>query len=118
VAAEAQKQFARVGAILQQQGWPIGASETLQDYLDRVTTSYHACGHPDTALIPALNRFAQTYTRLRFQPYPTTPETDVSIVMQEQLIRLHDLADQIVRIGTTLSRRTSPESSYNKNDGS
>ena len=108
VVAEVQQQFARVAVILQQWGWPIGVSETLQDYLDRVTAQHHASGHTDTALIPALYRFAQIYTRLRFQSRPVNPETAVSATTQEQLTRLRDAADRIVQIGTAMSRLTSP----------
>ncbi|HEY7712119.1 MAG TPA: transglutaminase-like domain-containing protein, partial [Candidatus Entotheonella sp.] len=96
IAAEAQQQFARVALILEQWGWPIGVAETLQDYLDRVTPQCHASGQADTALVPALHHFAQAYTRLRFQPHPTNPETTVCSTTQEQLTRLQYWADQVV----------------------
>lgn len=108
-AAEAQQQFARVALILEQWGWPIGVSETLQDYLDRVTTQCHASGQADTALVPALHHFAQAYTRLRFQPSPANPETAVFSTTQEQLTRLQYWADQLVQIGTAMSHLPSPE---------
>jgi len=109
IAAEAQQQFARVALILEQWGWPISVSETLQDYLDRVTTQCHASSQADTALVPALNHFAQAYTRLRFQPHPANPETAVFSTTQEQLTRLQYWADQVVQIGTAMAHLASPE---------
>ena len=109
IAAAAQQQFARVALILEQWGWPIGVSETLQDYLDRVTTQCHASGLADTALIPALDHFAQAYSNLRFQPHPTNPET-VVFSTQEQLTRLQYWADQLMQIGTARAHLSSSES--------
>ena len=109
MAAEAQQQFARVALMLEQWGWPIGISETLQDYLARVTTQCHASGQAHTALVPALHHFAQTYTRLRFQPHPANPETAVFPTSQEQLTRLQYWADQVVQIGAAMSHLPSPE---------
>lgn len=109
IAAEAQQQFARVARMLAQRGWPIDVSETLQDYLNRVTTQCHASGQTDTPWVPALRHFAQAYTRLRFQPHPAHPESAVFPTTQEQLTRLHYWADQVVQIGTAMSHLTSSE---------
>ncbi|ETX08974.1 MAG: hypothetical protein ETSY2_02190, partial [Candidatus Entotheonella gemina] len=71
--AEAQQYFAHIAMLLQQWGVPILPTETLDEYLKRV--SLQECEHDeDWPFIVLLTDFSHAYYQLRFRPWPVEPE--------------------------------------------
>ncbi len=101
VQAEAQQHFARLSRLLQRRGSPILPTETLEEYLQRISSQ--AITSLDAPTLDLLTDFSQTYHQLRFRPRPAEPAA-CRAMLQARLHHPRHLTDQLYR----LDRATTP----------
>jgi hypothetical protein len=94
-AVEARRLFQRLALALETQGLPIGAAETLQEYLCRVGQHGSVRRH-GAPWLRELTEFVRVYTDVRFCPCAGTTAAASADVVQGQLTTLRALTEQVI----------------------